>query len=281
MNILLQNLRNKTVLLYLSSGSYKEEYIYLPFDGIILCDKNQFKCSEIKDGKVLLLNLDNNALLRELIENDIKVDCVVGINDGCCEGGNYECINTYSFFSRLSPILKDECLYITDHFTKTKIMRKNFINVPFKSELIENPEFVSCCFRPSYSMNIKTWKLNRIQDRYKTKQLSQITCSVNQQSIWEMMDELDCIFISSTDCNYLKDTNYKIEYLSRYINRPFTNILSYANENHLNLIGITPYLDGRYDEVLYSIEKWALPYPRSVHFFHLHKDDMKVIYDCL
>ncbi len=101
------------VLLYLSSGGYLPEFQDLPFDWVVAADgrhpDNQF------EGKVLRLSIDNNAVLRLLLSHNIQVDCVLAVNDGCQEGGNYECAYQGSALGRLSPILKDDSLWITDH----------------------------------------------------------------------------------------------------------------------------------------------------------------------
>ena len=102
-----------SVLLYLSSGRYLPEFQDLPFDCVIAADRchadNQF------EGKVLKLSTDNNAVLRLLLFHHIQVDCVMAVNDGCLEGGNFECAYRGSALGRLFPILKDGSLWITDH----------------------------------------------------------------------------------------------------------------------------------------------------------------------
>lgn len=273
--------KDKSILLYLSSGNYNEKYYELPYDYIILCDKYAFQSCEVKDEKILLINYDNNKLIRKLISSNIKIDCFVGINDGCREAGNYECINTSNFFARLSPILKDECLYITDHKSENQFsISKKFYDVPFSVDLIENPDFVNKNFTPYYSPYIRTWNLKRNNNLPETAKLGKINCSVINQSIWDRTHALDCIFIKPYPPKpYLNGVKFNVVDLSPYVNKSFVDILSYANKNHLDAIGITPYLEGNYSSVLEAIENWNLDFPKSILFFHMNSYDMEIIYN--
>jgi hypothetical protein len=101
------------VLLYLSSGAYQPEFQDLPFDWMIAADR--VHRDNGLDGKVLKLAFDNNAVLRLLLLHQIRIDCVLAVNDGCVEGGNEGCAYRGSALGRLLPILQDESLWITDH----------------------------------------------------------------------------------------------------------------------------------------------------------------------
>lgn len=109
-------------MLYFSSCSFREELLNLPFDYIILNNKeindtyHKPGFSHLIEDKVIALTYDNERTLRLLINAGVKISCVVGIQDGCEEGGNHECVNSYNFFSRLSAIVPDEFLYITNHY---------------------------------------------------------------------------------------------------------------------------------------------------------------------
>lgn len=63
----------------------------------------------------LLLWEDNNLVLDRLQRAGLKVHHFVGICDGCCEGGNYECVHDLPFVTRLLRVAADGMRYSTDH----------------------------------------------------------------------------------------------------------------------------------------------------------------------
>lgn len=63
----------------------------------------------------LLLLGDNNHVSERLLCSGLKVHHFVGICDGCCEGGNYECVNERPFLRRLMRIAVDGMRYSIDH----------------------------------------------------------------------------------------------------------------------------------------------------------------------
>jgi hypothetical protein len=63
----------------------------------------------------VLLWEDNNLVLDRLRQADLKVHHFVGICDGCCEGGNYECVHERPFVQRLMQVATNGMRYLTDH----------------------------------------------------------------------------------------------------------------------------------------------------------------------
>ena len=63
----------------------------------------------------LLLWEDNNQVLDRLQQAKLQVHHFVGICDGCCEGGNYECVHDRPFVRRLMRVADDGMRYSTDH----------------------------------------------------------------------------------------------------------------------------------------------------------------------
>lgn len=72
----------------------------------------RFRCQ----GKTgLMLWHDNNWTLKQLAQAGLRVHHFVGICDGCCEGGNYECVHDRPFISKLLRLAADGMGYSTDH----------------------------------------------------------------------------------------------------------------------------------------------------------------------
>lgn len=63
----------------------------------------------------VLLWEDNNLTLNRLHQAQHKAHHFVGICDGCCEGGNHECVHERPFVRRLMRVAADAMLYFTDH----------------------------------------------------------------------------------------------------------------------------------------------------------------------
>ena len=63
----------------------------------------------------ILIWHDNNLVLDSLKKHGLKVHHFVGICDGCCEGGNYECVHERPFVRRLMQVAAKDMYYTTDH----------------------------------------------------------------------------------------------------------------------------------------------------------------------
>lgn len=72
-------------------------------------------CFESGGKQGVLFQEDNNVTLRRLSDAGLRVAHFVGICDGCCEGGNHECVHDRPFLSRLLPLCVEGARYTTDH----------------------------------------------------------------------------------------------------------------------------------------------------------------------
>src|SRR5262249_20304609 len=59
---------------------------------------------------------DNNDVLELIRRSACRIDCFIGIRDGCSDDGNYECVIKRSFFSNTLTLMPETGMdYITDH----------------------------------------------------------------------------------------------------------------------------------------------------------------------
>lgn len=58
---------------------------------------------------------DNNEVLARLRAAGYAVSCFLGTCDGCCEGGNYECVHESPFLEKVLSTTSSQSIYITDH----------------------------------------------------------------------------------------------------------------------------------------------------------------------
>lgn len=291
-----ERLKGKTVMLYLSSNSFNEGYLEMPYDYVIL---NSYTFSErenqplsamkIINGKVILMPYDNNRALRILKGAGVKIKCFVGINDGCSEGGNHECVNNSSFFGRLSPILDDEIYYITDHFDNARDLegltgKLGFLNTHyevtefFDEELItfdENVFYGDPQYRKEHIWFIP---LRRKDDMTRGYRLGNIYISASHASIWEHEDEFDCIIHGNMSqkaaVNYVPEPQKRCYMPLHMVDKDPSWLLRKAEKNRWKRIGLIPYLQGHYQEFLAICKEWKGKYPEAIQFFHLEERDM-------
>jgi hypothetical protein len=288
----LDELKGKKVLLYASSTDIKEDYLKLPYDYVILNNKEYFGNSDmlLVDNKIILMPYDNNRALRILKDAGIKIQCFVGIVDGCWEGGQNtgECVNTNAFFSRLSPILDDKIIYITDHFhfynteIDSLIDKIGFLNVHFEtidifdqSLLFDESVFYSNYFNQADNL----WVMPIQRKKYRTieRLVGNISIKVSQASVWDKENDFDCIIYgnNSSGNNYYLPLNSGIHYLP--LNQNVINpnyLLNMALHNKWKRIGLIPFMKGNYQEFLNACLNWKGKYPETIHFFHLEDRDM-------
>lgn len=294
----LRNLKGKNVLLYVSATDTFDEYRALPFDYIIL-NSNHFRIRngiQLVHDKILEIPYDNNRTLKLLRNFGVKIQCFIGIQDGCCEGGNYECVNTPQFFGRLSPILENKVMYITNHWDYNSwgssgirpiISRRGFYNchyekVEITDDMITIPKSVPLSTYESALKNRIDIAIARIKSNTIEGKIGNITIKVSHTSVWDLESKFDCIIHPpmSSENKYLslqKRRAYRS--LTEYAKDP-KRILEDANEHKWENVGLVPFLLGRYGEFLTLCEQWNQPYPKSLHFCHMHDfdlEDLKVV----
>ncbi len=281
----LKKLQGKSVMLYFSSCNFREEIVDLPFDYIILNNKeinDQYHkpgLMQLIAEKVITLGYDNEKTLRILINACVKIKCVVGIQDGCEEGGNHECVNSYNFFSRLSAIVPEEFLYITNHyFVKGNPLKRS---VPFNF-LKQKPEILGFdplllseyCQDPA---NLFIFKVEKTDPHTISYFVGRIEVIIHHLSIWDMANGLDGLIIPEYPV-MVKDNFIDMQIMQKCMLQQsgLEEMLPWALENRYETIGSIPLSSDQVmvNIVLDKIEKWSESYPKTIHFFHLLKADL-------
>jgi hypothetical protein len=66
--------------------------------------------------KIYIFYFEDNRNVRDrLIEQGIKLDAFIIHNDGCMEGGNYECTTNSEWSRELEKVYKDNTVIVQDH----------------------------------------------------------------------------------------------------------------------------------------------------------------------
>jgi|LSQX01.1.fsa_nt_gb hypothetical protein len=296
-----RNLVDKTVLFYASSTRYYEQYLDLPFDYIILCNYEYFNQSGMRlfNNKVIEWPSDNNRALRVLMQAGVKIDCFVGIQDGCIDGGNYECVSSNSFFARLSPVLKDNVIYITNHwdapnhqYTENVVHTHGFLNnhftplasfdeLPYVDPAIKLSEHERDDSR-KFIIPIKRKDPNTIEAK-----VNRINIAASNASVWDFEKDFDCIVHPPYNYQHRgghQTNKYKNPFVFNHRERDFRVYKTYQKDPVLLFedavtykwknIATVPFLQGRYDEFLEICKNWDERFPEKIHFFHLEDRDL-------
>jgi len=102
----------KTICYYPSCGFRDTRIFNLPFDVILLSDYIVFQANY----KIFIFYFEDNRNVRNrLIEQGIKLDGFIIHNDGCMEGGNYECVTNGNWTNEMEKIYKDSAVIVKDH----------------------------------------------------------------------------------------------------------------------------------------------------------------------
>ena len=279
----LYKLRAKSILLYLSSCEFKEEYLHLPYDYIILNSflfykREQGEYIRLVGGKVLLMPFDNEKAIRLMIDAGLKIHCFVGIQDGCVDGGNHECINSQTFFSRLSPLIKDECLYITNHLFNYRKPKGNRIHLDFLVLARESIPFDPACLcrDPSDIARWKYFKVHHPADEILFFKVGKVHVHVHHESIWDCKESVDGWVIPAyppyTMDNYVPGFNNRQYMIHR---DAMHGMLTWANQNKHNTIASVAFDtdENMVNNLLPQLTYWTEEYPKCIHFYHLKKNE--------
>ena len=296
-------LKDKT-LLYLASGEYRSDYEALPYEKVILVDKSTaYKKVDLPtDSKVMFLNMEALVAIDYLKTNNVKIDCLVIINEGLYEGGAIYPFYSDFFIGFLHPILSEEFLLVTDikHYEssglKTRIGKMNWAVEKIKSiKPSERDVLKPGIFSDSQLAKNKSndpnygniFHLKLIQVNPISRTFGNITLELKHGSIWNDEDQQDAIGCNvnnqlSNDINFsslIRKTSRKI-LLINVSNLTINEILSICKENNIVHIGLVPWLNGEYSEFYEIISKNEFKYPLKITLYHLHKEDYKSLYTC-
>ena len=288
-----------TTLLYLASGPYRRSYENLPFDQVILVDRDliRFPRARPENSKVNLLRGDALPAIQKLKKRDgIKIDCLVSVNEGLCEGGGDYPIFSDFLLGYLSPILADELIVITDinYYTQTEKIGDRVAQMDwgFESVRIDSSH-------PKY-LDPKLFTNNRVGDNRDygdvfllKRKKSKVSLPLNDQlsvdlihgSIWEDEADLNLIGLhvkpkprvrEKYDIESFFKKNEKVDLIR---GAAIEDILSFAEERHIKHLGLTPWMKEDYHHVIEVLRTYQPKHLEKISFYHLRKDDYKMLYE--
>ena len=253
---------------------------------------------------------ENNDVLERIKASGNSIACFIGINDGCREGGNYECVNEPKFFSKvLSCAEPDGMTYVTDH---TDVLRKkslypdvDFFNkrAPgFYKEFIWDDKYFRCQsisadfrgYSPSPSDIISEYKIIRLVPEVYEYQGPSARLTIEHDSIINHLVDLNGVVISPR-CKHLIERlkpefahSIKLETVGDYFFRPskrgntgsgssLKQLLQIGIDKNWGVIGTTAFGEGNHIDFFKVVDGWNEGLPRWIRIFHFDMNDFSDI----
>ena len=286
-----------TTLLYLASGRYRTIYEELPFDNVILVDRSIRRNDEVPPGsKVTLIPGDALRGIRRLKqEKDLRINCLVSVNEGLYGGGGDYPIFSDFLLGYLSPLLTDELLVITDiNYYKPAQIAKKVKKMDWgfgKIEIDSNhPRYIDPRIfttyggqeRPNYG---DVFLLTRINGRNLLPLNEKLTIELIHGSIWEHEQSLDLLGINLR-LRENENPRYPVTGFFQGHGKVYNihgnsieEILAHAEDRKLEYLGLTPWMKGDYGHVIEFLRNYQPKYLKKISFFHLRRNDFRMLYN--
>jgi hypothetical protein len=286
-----------STLLYLASGPYRPIYEELPFDNVILVDRSIRKNDEVPAGsKVTLIPGDALPGIRRLKqEKDLRINCLVSVNEGLYGGGGDYPIFSDFLLGYLSPILADELLIITDiNYYKPAQIAKKVKKMDWGFDKIEinsnHPRYIDPRIfttyggqeRPNYG---DVFLLTRTNKRNLLSLNEKLPVELMHGSIWEYEQSLDLLGINLRPREN-ENARYSINRFFQSHNKVYNihsksieEILAHAEDRKVEYLGLTPWMKGDYGHVIEFLRNYQPRYLKKLSFFHLRRNDFRMLYN--
>jgi len=289
-------------LLYLASGAYESAYQELPFDRLYFVDANRKLKESFRFASKHHRFLASDALLAVdyLIRKQLKIDCLVVVNEGLFEGsGHYPMFSDF-LMGYLSPILKDDFLLITDlhpyRTTSYKALTKLDWGVQIKEELFPgHPNYIAPSIFTQQNTNNtdfgQVFSMKKIKKQIPLAEVNTtVKVSITHGSIWEDAEDLDFIglnlksamALSSPPSNKSKTTsaffltNPKVRDIRGF---SLEEVLKQALEQTASTIGLVPWGCSDYSVILPFLSQLENSSIKEIRFYHLNANDFSAIYE--
>ncbi len=294
----LQSKINKgTNLVYFASGTLiNKEFFTLPYNNIFLVDI-AFSSVRNINKKIFTIPLESISAVNLFKLLNVKINCMVSINEGLGEGGGIYHINSDVFLGYVMPVLADKVIHIgsLEYYSnqgrnKYLHIKQHYLDLPFTNiETLSNGDdnFISPkIFNHSYK-GIVTKLYNKSNKNYSFIS-SGITVNVKHKSIWEDVEKLDACFV-------IFDNQNQQRLISKFHSNIYPiwiNLKDYQSPESVNLseikkmiqnnnwesIGLVP--NGCHSPTLLTrLIDSSISSLKNVNFYHLNKNDFPTLYN--
>ena len=291
-------MKKQKTLLYLASGPVIAEYAQLPYERKIFVDRNRFQAS-VNGSGLEFIHADALLAIDELKSRNITIHCLVSVNEGLSEGGGDYPVLSDFMMGYLSPILADEFILIYDprYYWRERI--NIHIGWGFESTQIHHgqPDFIYPALfaneirehgqreDPSFGAVIR---LKRNRRETSLEMGRNVSFKLVYGSIWDDESHLDMMGINLINDQLIRVSAQRHTSISAFFlqnpkvydlrNKGMAEIIQYAIENGFKHIGLCPWMDGNYEEVLNHLRSGPLGSIESITFYHLDDGDFAQLY---
>lgn len=295
---------SKRNLLYLASGCYKPEYENLPFDHMYFVDGNSnFKTSYPEgDPNITFLGMDALLAIDHLKSKQVKIYCVVLINEGLWQGGGSYPLFSDFLIGYLSPILQEEYLLICDlsyyDSNLNAVTKMDWGHRILKKLTPEDNNYINPKLFTSYREFLPDEVFGDVFLMKKEEKVTPLKSSnavvkieIVHGSIWEDEVDLDFMGLNLKSNHSLVGRNSNTRNVVEFFEskpkvhnikeKTFSEILTLCNTHKAKRIGLVPWNNGNYDQILNLVNTMPENKIESIRFYHLNKGDFKDLYALL
>jgi len=190
-------------LVYFASGTHVyNEYKSLAYENVILVDYSFKQCCYDGD-KIFTLSLDALMAVYVLKRLNVKIDCLVCINEGLYEGGGKYSINSDSFLGYCFPLFSDRLMHlgIKNYYCGSEYFhqRTHYLDLPYSEKMILTPKdenyILPLIFSPHQGHRAEVTLLETKSDREHCFNCGEISIHVVHGSIWDKAEKLDLLLV--------------------------------------------------------------------------------------
>jgi hypothetical protein len=289
-------------LLYIASGPYRSEYENLPYDRIILVDRRGLNHQHPNRSKIRCLQMNVLEAATLLINEGVKIDCLVTINEGIYGGGGSFAMLSDFMIGHLYPLFNEQITLVCNvHYYMGEPEMKKIRQLDWGFDInrihnghfnyIEPSIFSDRCYddNGNYTPEAnfgQVFNLNRLAKPRRIYQLNpRLTLEIKNDSIWADEPILDAIGVS-VSCDIPVSDNLALPIKDYFLqhpksfelrNRSIDEILQYCEVNKIVTLGLMPWLRGDYSELVNRLMRHNSEYLRKINFYHLGKNDLNVL----
>ncbi|GAA4074313.1 hypothetical protein GCM10022389_19820 [Flavobacterium cheonanense] len=288
-------------LLYIASGGYKPEYENLPFDHLYFVDGNSnFKKSYPEDHpKITFLGMDALFAIDYLKSKQVKIDCLVLINEGLWQGGGSYPLFSDFLIGYLSPILLEEYLLICDlsyyDSNLNAVTKMDWGHKIIKKLTSEDIGYINPKLFTSYREFSQDEVFGNVLLMKKERKVTSLNSDsigmkieIVHGSIWEDEDNLDFIGLNLRSKHQLVGrANGSQNVVDFFESKPkvqnikekhFSEIMETYIKSDVKRVGLVAWNNGNYEEIVNLINALPSNNLESIRFYHLNKGDFEDIY---
>lgn len=263
----------------------------------LFASSDNYRIEQREDRYFCFFFEDNNEVFEKIRHAGLPITTFIGINDGCREGGNYECVNSQPWLHKVFKRFPTSGgRYITDHSPIIYPVNHQHWH-PYPPE--PHWEFIFGDWHLEggygrlrrYSSGMYGGGLQYEVNRHDRSVLrweseTDVTVTLEHDNIANYCESLDGVVVSRRCKDQLDELceftpqqqvirgwhsrTEDEEYFTRYV-------LEWAADNQLSTVGTIAYGQGEHEGVLKVLNRWAKAYPQRVRIFFFDEGDFQDI----